>query len=365
MIFAILLSLLFIPIKKIRIVTAIVTVPLAAATMLIIKKRRSFSIFKKDVASLSAALAVIYALLKEMTGFHFGYYKNPYFVTTEILLGYILPIAVIITASELIRSVILVQKNLFAEIITFASCVFAEVLCFYNLSGITSINRFMDLVGLTLFPAITSNVYYHFLAKRYGALPNIIFRMLTSLYVYFLPSVTQMSDALTSCIRIFLPILLIVFMAAMFDKRKKKALEKRGKVGAVAMTITISLMLALSMLISCQFRFGAIVIATESMTGEINKGDMIIYERYEDQPIKEGQVIVFLDGVNRNKRVVHRVVEIATVGGEARYYTKGDANEDWDFDYRTRSDIVGLTDVKVAYVGYPTLWLRELLSGSK
>ena len=97
------------------------------------------------------------------------------------------------------------------------------------------------------------------------------------------------------------------------------------------------------------------------MTGEINKGDMIIYETYKDQKIQEGQVIVFLDN---NTRIIHRVVAIERIGNETRYYTKGDANDDWDVGYRTDQDIVGLTDIKLAYVGYPTLWLRDLLRGS-
>ncbi len=112
------------------------------------------------------------------------------------------------------------------------------------------------------------------------------------------------------------------------------------------------------MLISGQFRFGALVIATDSMTGEINKGDMILYEKYDDQLIKEGQIIIFIQD---KSKIVHRVVKIENIGGETRYYTKGDTNEDLDSGYRTASDIFGLTDVKLAYVGYPTLWLRDLI----
>ena len=118
-------------------------------------------------------------------------------------------------------------------------------------------------------------------------------------------------------------------------------------------------MASIAMLISCQFRFGALVIATESMTGEINKGDMIIYERYEGQTIEEGQVIVFLQ---EESKIVHRVVRIEHIDGETRYFTMGDANEVLDAGSRRASDIVGLTDVKVALIGYPTLWLRGLFS---
>ncbi len=35
------------------------------------------------------------------------------------------------------------------------------------------------------------------------------------------------------------------------------------------------------MVVSCRFRYGTLVIGTGSMTGTINKGDIIIYERYE------------------------------------------------------------------------------------
>jgi signal peptidase len=95
------------------------------------------------------------------------------------------------------------------------------------------------------------------------------------------------------------------------------------------------------------------------MTGELNRGDAIIFERYEDQTIEEGQVIVFEKGKNK---VVHRVVEVQNINGVTRYYTKGDANEDNDAGYITRAEIIGLTDYKIPYVGMPTLWVRELFS---
>ena len=34
------------------------------------------------------------------------------------------------------------------------------------------------------------------------------------------------------------------------------------------------------MLISCKFKFGVLVIGSGSMTGTINKGDIVLYETY-------------------------------------------------------------------------------------
>lgn len=113
------------------------------------------------------------------------------------------------------------------------------------------------------------------------------------------------------------------------------------------------------MLISNQFYYGAYVIATESMTGELNRGDVAIYESYEEQLIIEGQVIVF---EQNGSAIVHRVVDIEIINGITRYHTKGDANEDWDADYILDSDIIGLVNYKLPFLGYPTLWVRSLFS---
>ena len=359
--FAVLLGTLFINVQSSKIVTACLLIPLTALTILAIKKRGSLSINKKEVLLLSVILGVIYVALIHMSGIFFGFYHNPYKVNTEEFFTKVLPIAVIIVCCELIRQVLLTQKNRFVSFIAYLSCVIAEALTYSTLVGIVNFNQFMDFIGMTLFPAICANIYYHYASKRYGAIPNIAFRFITALYIYFVPTMTAMSDAMLAMTKLILPIAMLAFITAMFEKKQKTANQKGNKLSLAGVILASAAIVSVAMLISCQFRYGAIVIATGSMTGEINKGDMIIYEEYKKQKIEEGQVIVFLQNDNR---IIHRVVSIETVGGETRYVTKGDANPDNDIGYRTDADIVGLTDLKLAYVGYPTLWLRELLEGS-
>lgn len=352
---------LFVDMGSSKIAAAILLLPITPTVCLLIKKRSALSINKKEVLLLSIIIASIYATLTQASGVFFGFYKNPYFVSQQILIKMILPLALIIIGSEIIRCVLLAQKNTAVSIIAFLICVILEILMFSSIPDIRSFNKFMDLIGLTLFPAISANIYFHYVSKRFGAIPNIFFRLITTLYTYFIPTVSAMSDAIFSMIKLILPIIMLAFISAMYEKKKKNALNKGGKLSTVGTIFATVVIILIAMLISCQFRFGAIVIATESMTGEINKGDMIIYEEYKDQKIEEGQVIVFLQN---NSRIIHRVVSIETVGGETRYYTKGDANPDNDLGYRTEADIIGLTDVKIAYAGYPTLWLREILKNN-
>lgn len=358
---AVLLVALFVVKSNGKLITAILLALITPAVCLLIRKRQTPMIAKKEVLLLMTIVSVLIAILTEMSGEYFGYYKNPYFVNFNVLLHHLLPLLVIILTVEILRGVLLAQKKGAATFVAFAIGVISEVLAFAQPAGIQSFNQFMDLVGMTLFPAITANLFYNYISKRYGAMPNIAYRCILTLYPYFLPQTTAMEDAMAACIKILTPILMGVIVSVLFAKRKRNAVRKGEKLSIVGTALALVVIITVATVISCQFRFGAIVIATESMKGEINKGDMILYERYEDQTIQEGQVIVFQYLGNK---VIHRVIRIEHIGNEIRYYTKGDANTVEDIGYRTESDIIGLTDMKIAYIGYPTLWLKELLENS-
>ena len=50
------------------------------------------------------------------------------------------------------------------------------------------------------------------------------------------------------------------------------------------------------------------------------------------------------------------------VNGETRYTTRGDANAQDDEGYITNNNIVGVCKFRIAYIGYPSIWLRDMLS---
>ena len=356
-VFTVLLAALFIESNSGRILAAFLLMPLSAVACFLIKKRSILSINKHEVLLVMSALGFIYALLMHMSGLFFGYYRNINFIRIQIFWKLVLPITVIIVTIEIIRSVLLAQNNRIVSVLTYFSCVFAEMLTYSNIHGITSFNKFMDLVGLTLFPAISANLLYHFVSKRFGMLPNIAYRLIITLYVYFVPTLSVMSDSLSAAIKLVLPLVLLSALSALYEKKKRTAKEKKSKFTFVWTSFSALVMISIVMLISCQFRIGALVIATDSMTGEINKGDVIIFEAYRDQVLSEGQVIVF---EKEGAKLVHRIVDIERINGITRYYTKGDANDDIDRGFITDSNIVGVTEFKIAYIGFPTIWVRSI-----
>ena len=95
------------------------------------------------------------------------------------------------------------------------------------------------------------------------------------------------------------------------------------------------------------------------MTPNINKGDVVVIEKirenYEDTEI--GQVIAYR---HDNKIVVHRLVKKIEIEGTTYYYTKGDNNDNIDGYKITNDMIIGLVNIRIPYIGYPTVWLNNL-----
>lgn len=353
---SLLLIALFIPYSSSRYIAAILLLLAVGVCFAFIKKRSVLSYNKNQVLGLMTVVALVYLMLLYISGIYFGYMSS-YQSFGKSFLTLILPSTVIIIAIEIIRSIMLAQKKKAISILCFISCVVVDVLMQYSLSNVTTFNRFMDIVGLTLLPAITANTLYHYVSDKYGKLPNIVYRLIITLYAYILPVVPAITEALTALVRLILPMVVFVFIYGLYEKKRSfAATKKKSWLSYIILVITIILMISIVMLISCQFKYGALVIATGSMTGELNKGDIAIYESYDDQFIQVGQVIVFKKG---DSKVVHRVAKIENVDGNLRYYTKGDIYKELDAGYVLESDIIGLAYYKVPYLGYPTIWLRN------
>lgn len=361
-ILAVLLLALLLPMGESgRIMAAILLLPAAVLVPIFIKKRNILSINKGQVLLIVAVAALVFVMIYYLTGLKFGFYKNPYRLTLTNFFKYVLPIAAIIVTTEIIRLVLVAQKSRAAHMLCYLSCVVAELLICSNLPSVTSFNRFMDLVAGALFPALVANFLYNYLSRRYGMYPNIAFRAIITLHAYLIPVTSGIAESLVHLFKMFLPIVIFLFVDSLYEKRRRYALGNTSRfwrfMSKLLTAVVVIIMIGTIMLVSNQFRYGALVIATESMTGELDKGDVVIFESFEGQHIPEGQVIVF---EKYNTTVVHRVVDIKIINGIARYYTKGDANEDNDMGYITNAEIVGLVNYKIPTVGYPTLWLRSL-----
>lgn len=345
-----------------RWITAVLFIPATAAVLLSVKKRSVLSIHKKTVLGILTVIGVLYLMLLYLAGLYFGFEGATVPFSLFAVTRFILPITIIVVGSEIVRYILLCQKRRAVDICAYVMGVATELLIVGGIGTLTNFYAFMDYVGLALFPALFSNILYQHLSVRYGALPNIVYRLLTTLYVYVIPLLPAVPDVLVVFSRLVVPLLAFWFLSALFEKKRRYAARHRKATRMAKIFAVFGAVLALSliMLVSGRFRYSAIVIASDSMNPNIAKGDVVIYERYDGGLILKGQILVFSDG---ESITVHRVIEIECVNGENRYYTKGDANEQPDVGYITDAQVIGITDFKIAYVGYPSLWIRQPFAG--
>lgn len=337
-------------------------------TFFFLKKRKIDSIYKKQVTILMTIFAVLYLGIFYLIGIYFGFEKSKVVLSIWSLFRFIIPLSIIIISSEIIRKVFLSQEAIIhiksininlSQIFTYIAMVLVDLVIYTGIYDLTNLDDFLMALGFVLFASLSCNLLYNYISVRYDSKGIIIYRLITILYVYFIPIVPDVYIFFKSFLRMLYPYIIYIFLEKLYSKNDFTIsyIDKRKEI--VGNTVLLVVMTLLIMLISCQFRYGILVIGSRSMTGTINKGDAVIFEKYDNQNIQKGQVIIFdYNGV----QTVHRVFEIKNVNGVYRYYTKGDANKNMDDGYITEDKIYALVKLKVKYIGYPTLWVRELFS---
>lgn len=349
-----------------RSILSIFMVVYTIIVILCLKKEKSHSIHKRQVDILMTIFAIIYLGIFYLMGLYFGFEKAKITLSLWSIFRFIIPLTLIIVSSEIIRQRFLQQdvkinikskKINLSLVFTYVSMVLIDLLIYNGIYDLTNLEDFLMALGFVLFASLSCNLLYNYISIRYGNRGIIIYRLITILYMYIIPIVPSVYIFFRSFIRMLYPYIIYVILEKLYSKSdfavsyndKKKAIIGNG-----VLLIIITLMI---MLISCQFKYGILVIGSRSMTGAINKGDAIIFEKYENQNIQKGQVIIFdYNGI----QTVHRISEIINVNGEYRYYTKGDANKNIDSGYRTKENIQGVVKLKIKYIGYPTLLVRKL-----
>ena len=353
-----LLPIMFLATGILKIVTAIVLSGAAIAVYFLIPKRGAHSVNARQVIMLMGTVAAVYLTLWFLSGLYFRYQDNFPPPSIAIFLRYTLPGLIIIIATEIIRTVFLAQKRLVLTLLVYAICVFSEICLGKGFMLGNAMSFYMDFIAQTILPAMTANLLYHYASAHYGMIPNLLYRGLLFLVPSLLPIVPAIPPAVEAIVLLLLPLGVMLFLKLLFEKRSNLAAKKKSPWKPVVSIVCAVFMISIVMLTTCRFHYGMLVIATPSMEGELNVGDAVVFEAYENDVIQKDDIIVF--SKNGETRVVHRVVDIENINGQFRYYTQGDANQDRDDGYVTPDQIVGIVHFKVPMIGQPSLWLRSL-----
>lgn len=312
---------------------------------------------KSKILILIIGLSIIYVLSLYIIGIYAGFYRNINAYNGKTILKNIFTYSIFIICSEIIRQIFLSKENKKTHICITIALVVAEISIYTNLAKIWDLNEILSLIGYITVPSISVNLMCNYIVKKYGLVPNILYRMVTTLYVYVFAILPDVYIFFQSIYKIIFPYIVFLIIDEFFENKKFKKVAKREKISLISLCASIIIVVLIVMLVSCKFKYGILVVGSSSMAGTIDKGDAIIYKRFENEQLEKGQVIVFMKD---DIKTIHSVESVEIKNNEIIYFTKGTNNEQQDEGYRTNADIVGTVKFKIIDIGWPTIWLNEV-----
>lgn len=346
-----------------KMLVAILLIVYAYITRKLISRPKQLSIYKKEVTKYMITFAIIYIALYYVLGIYVGFYKSTYTFGFDTLFKYIIPIILIIISSEIIRNEFLMCKSKFSILNTLLFSVVIDLVVYVNVYNLFDKEEFLQALGYIFFASIISNILYNYLSNKFGIVPNIAYRIIISIYVYIIPIVPDVYIYFKSVCRMVYPLIIYIVLRSVYEKNKTIEKSTSKSIRFISTTIVIVFMTVLSILISCKFKYGMLVIGSGSMTGTIDKGDAIIYKSSNNiKEAKEGDIILFEVG---NKIVIHRVIRVMDINDEIRLYTKGDNNMQQDPGYVTEKEYKGQVVLKIRKIGMPTIWVNDFFKELK
>lgn len=327
----------------------------------------SFSKCRKNTKKITLQTIIIWILIyyfiTYMSGLVLGFLLGPYsFGKTGIIFN-ILPSIIIIVLQELVRYMYIRAKGndyLKIAVFTVLFILFDLVMGFhnYNLGGLDGILKF---IGLLVLPSISKQFLFSYLSYKASHVSVIVYRLLLETMVFILPIVPDLSVYLEAVIKSSFPIILFLSLDRNLEKYEKNKSNKKinRKRGYIYLPVGCVLIM-LVVLVSGIFKYHMIAVATGSMKPAINIGDAVIIEKLDKRELSlldKGDILAFNSG---DKIVVHRIEEIILVEDSYQFITKGDANEAVDDYVVLEEDVIGTVNVKIPYIGLPSVWLRDM-----
>ena len=230
---------------------------------------------------------------------------------------------------------------------------------FFSLIEILIVNNYCyldNIINISII-SLEKNILLTTNSKN-GYRANILYALLLEL----LPNSLTYPNLTSYLYAIILTVINSMLFILVLKPNRKKEMEttnhfKKGFLISVEVTLAITVIVTIT-LVSGLFTYSLSSIASNSMYPTLQKGDAIIIKRLSDNEknkLRKGDIIVFNED---NHVITHRIVQVK----EGVYITKGDNNSTKDLSKKTKNDIVGKVELRIPYLGYPSVFISELLS---
>ena len=296
-----------------------------------------------------------------LSGLIIGFVKTDTLTSIYGLTNFIIPFTVSLVLKEILRYNLLRkgEKSKFLLVLTIILFIMLDV-TFTLANGFTGskYSKFL-FFALTFLPSVSRNVTATYIAKKISFIPNILWLLIVNLYSSIIPIMPSTGNYVGSLLKLLFPVVIFYSVFTFVQNRKmNKPLRDNNEHRLLGISLTGIFVAVVVYFSSGFFKYYAIAVATGSMVPNISIGDVVIVnQKYDLNDIKVSDIIAVKYD---NKIIVHRIVKIVNNNDELYIYTKGDANKSLDNYIVNKDMIIGVVNIKIPYIGLPTVWLNDL-----
>lgn len=308
---------------------------------------------------------LIYIIIYLLSGLKPGFGKNPLDTSITGFLFNIISNVPVIVSLEIIRyrlisNVYKKDKNIIFVLIVMSFSIWdINTRNLFNTS--LSMYSIYSLVFFKIIPTVILNVLFTYIALNGDYIPSIVYRIVMGLFLWITPILPKLPDVFDAILSTVIPFFLILYIRYYINLRDRNKSQTNiyEENPRSLIPFTIVLILAIWFTLGA-FPIKPFGVATNSMYPKYKIGDMVITNDIDTQKYKIGDVIAYK---LENQTIVHRIQRITKdKNGNFVFITKGDYNEDKDFDPVNEEQVIGKVIFKIRYAALPTIWLHSVYS---
>ncbi len=320
---------------------------------------------KYDITQSIVIIVIIYCMIYFSLGLVFGYERSPYSHEVVAILKNLWTFISVIVFQEFTRYqlVKLSPKKIGYYALITALFIIAEI-DFWNFSSNFSNNvEFFKYMSQTIVPLIVTNCLFTYLSIMSANLPATIYRCLLMLMTILLPIFPALNWLIKAMMEIVLVIIASLYVNYVDIKSSRIMTRRQVKKESVVSYIPFVIVLVvLVCFISGTFKYQPIAVLSNSMLPTFARGDAVIMKKIDKKDLKKLKKGTILYYSKEGRLIVHRIVSVKhTDDGKVEVTTKGDNNNANDPWVITEDDMIGTVSFMIPYIGYPSVWVNELL----
>ena len=323
---------------------------------------------KTDKVQVVFITMLVYLIIYFLSGLFLGYQRSPY---SHTLIGYVknfIAFFGVIICREFIRSIFINNcgKSKFLYFITTLVFILIEINFTSFISSFVSGAEIFKYFCSTFFPLVIKNILLTYLVIMGGCQTSLAYMLPLSFADIVLPVFPALDWFIIALYEMLLVLTTFVTVNHVHEEKTLRESRRTLRKGSPYKMIPwVGIIVVFVCFVAGFFRYMPVAVMSNSMYDVIERGDVVIISKLNEEELKTLKVGDIIEYKLDNSVVVHRITKIENNNNELLFTTKGDHNTAPDRKKVKEEQIVGRVRYKIPKIGYPAVLLNEFFQRTK